>query len=109
MSYDIRSYAELRERMHEALRNEHPEWLEADGSSPMLELYDARFAELLAISKANRSRSRPEQAPLRARVKAPSLIEAMGIARRRAKWKPVKASRVGTLFTRLHATFHRDQ
>jgi hypothetical protein len=48
MSEEIRNYVQLRERMHEALAAQHPEWIEAGGESPMLALYDARFAELLA-------------------------------------------------------------
>ncbi|EDY21931.1 hypothetical protein CfE428DRAFT_0056 [Chthoniobacter flavus Ellin428] len=44
---EIRAYAELRRRMHEALAAEHPEWIEPNGESPMLNLYDERLAELL--------------------------------------------------------------
>ena len=43
------AYTALQKRMHEALAAEHPEWVEPDGESPMLDLYDARFAELLTM------------------------------------------------------------
>lgn len=43
----IQDYTALRKRMHDALAAEHPEWIEDDGGSPMLDLYDARFAQLL--------------------------------------------------------------
>ncbi len=47
MTDEIRTYAELRRRMHEALAAQHPEWIEPGGESPMLDLYDERLAELL--------------------------------------------------------------
>lgn len=47
MTTEIRTYAELRRRMHDALAAEHPEWIEPNGESPMLDLYDGRLAELL--------------------------------------------------------------
>ena len=47
MTDEIRTYAELRRRMHEALVAQHPEWIEPSGESPMLDLYDERLAELL--------------------------------------------------------------
>lgn len=49
MKDENQDYSALRDRMHEALAAEHPEWVEADGGSPMLDLYDARFAELLTM------------------------------------------------------------
>jgi len=52
MKDEIQNYRALRERMHQALAAEHPEWIEANGGSPMLDLYDARFAELLKMLQA---------------------------------------------------------
>jgi hypothetical protein len=49
MSDEIRAYAELQKQMSEALRSQHPEWIEPNGTSPILDNYEARFAELLAI------------------------------------------------------------
>jgi acyl-CoA thioesterase len=46
--FQIRSYAELQEQMRRDLRAQHPEWIEANGDSPMLDLYDRRLAELIS-------------------------------------------------------------
>jgi hypothetical protein len=46
---EIRTYAELQERMRKALREQHPEWLEPSGDSPICHAYEKRFAELLAL------------------------------------------------------------
>ena len=40
-------YAELRQRMHEALRVQNPQWVEPDGESPICDDYERRFAKLL--------------------------------------------------------------
>jgi hypothetical protein len=45
----IRSYAELQEQLHHDLRAQHPEWIDANGNSPMLDWYDQRLAELIAL------------------------------------------------------------
>jgi hypothetical protein len=34
--------------MRDALREQHPEWIEPDGECPTLHMYERRFAELLA-------------------------------------------------------------
>lgn len=49
------AYTALQKRMHEALVAEHPEWIAPDGESPMLDLYDARFAELLNLLNPSES------------------------------------------------------
>ena len=52
----IRSYAELQEQLHHDLRAQHPEWIDANGNSPILDWYDQRLSELIAIfQSANRS------------------------------------------------------
>jgi hypothetical protein len=38
---------ELRQQIHDDLRIQHPEWVEADGKSPMCDSYEARLVELL--------------------------------------------------------------
>jgi hypothetical protein len=48
MQDEIRTYAELREQMHYALREQHPEWVEPNGDCPTCHFYERRFAELLA-------------------------------------------------------------
>src|SRR5260370_13409169 len=44
---EVPGYAELQREMHDALRAQHPEWIEADGKSPTCDYYESRFAELL--------------------------------------------------------------
>jgi len=43
-------YTELQREMREALRTQHPEWVNPDGNSPICDLYEARFAELLRLA-----------------------------------------------------------
>ena len=45
--YQIHTYAELRQQIHNDLRIQHPEWIEPNGESPMCDSYDARLMELL--------------------------------------------------------------
>ena len=54
---EIRSYAQLQRQIHEALRVEHPEWVEANGDCPTCESYESRLAELLGLSAPNTDRS----------------------------------------------------
>jgi hypothetical protein len=49
MQDEIRSYAELQEQMHDALREQHPEWIEANGECSACQLYESRFAEQLGL------------------------------------------------------------
>jgi hypothetical protein len=41
------TYTELRQQIHDDLRIQHPEWVEAGGESPMCDFYEARLMELL--------------------------------------------------------------
>jgi len=53
---EIRSYAQLQRRIHDALRVEHPEWVEANGDCPTCDSYESRLAKLLGLSpKKDRS------------------------------------------------------
>lgn len=52
MPSEIRTYAELQREMCEALRRQHPEWIEPDGESKLCRTYEARFAALLDIFRA---------------------------------------------------------
>jgi len=54
---EIRTYAELQQQMHYALREQHPEWVEPDGDSPICHSYERRFAELLALFAKSGTRS----------------------------------------------------
>ena len=48
MEDEIRNYAELQEQMHDALREQHPEWVDANGECSACQLYEEKFAEQLA-------------------------------------------------------------
>jgi hypothetical protein len=57
-AYDeIRSYAELQQQIHDALRVQHPEWVETNGDCPTCESYESRLAELLRLSSPSEHRS----------------------------------------------------
>jgi hypothetical protein len=49
MNYDPHIYADLQRQIHEALRAQHPEWIQPDGESPICDSYEARLAGLLAV------------------------------------------------------------
>jgi len=49
-SHQIRTYAELRQQIHDDLRLQHPEWIEPSGESPMCDFYEARLTHLLAAN-----------------------------------------------------------
>jgi len=47
------SYVQLQHQIHDALREQHPEWIEQNGNCPTCESYESRFAELLTIFQSN--------------------------------------------------------
>ena len=47
MSHQIHTYSELRQRIHDDLRIQHPEWVEPNGKSPKCDWYEARLIEQL--------------------------------------------------------------
>jgi hypothetical protein len=49
MNEEIRTYADLQQQLHNALREQNPQWIEPDGDSPMCRSYERRLAELLAL------------------------------------------------------------
>src|SRR4030095_9812769 len=53
LSAEIPGYVELQREMHHALRAQHPEWIEADGKSPMCDYYESLFAQLLVSHQAH--------------------------------------------------------
>ena len=63
MSTKIETYAELQKMIRKALRQQHPEWIDAHGESAICASYEARFAELLG---AVQGQGRVEHAPARA-------------------------------------------
>ena len=43
----IQSCNELQQQIHNDLRVQHPDWVQADGKSPMCDSYEARLTQLL--------------------------------------------------------------
>ena len=56
-SGEIGSYVQLQHQIHDALREQHPEWIEQNGDCPTCESYESRFAELLTIFHSNERKS----------------------------------------------------
>ena len=54
---EIRSYVQLQHQIHDALREQHPEWIEQNGDCPTCESYESRFAELLDVFLSNERKS----------------------------------------------------
>jgi hypothetical protein len=50
LAVEIPSYAEVQRKMHNALRAQHPEWIEPNGDCPTCHSYESRLAELLSLS-----------------------------------------------------------
>jgi hypothetical protein len=53
---EVEPYLQLQQQMHEALRREHPEWVQPNGESPMCDAYESRLAELLGVPYASEQR-----------------------------------------------------
>ena len=56
-SGEIGSYVQLQQQIHDALREQHPEWIEENGESPICESYESRFAELLNFFQSHEQKS----------------------------------------------------
>jgi len=54
MANKIRSYTELRALVRASLRIQHPEWIQANGESPICDEYEARLTYLLRLSEDSR-------------------------------------------------------
>src|SRR5882724_13716280 len=50
---EVPGYAELQREMHDALRAQHPEWIDADGKSPTCDYYESLFAQVLVSHRAH--------------------------------------------------------
>jgi hypothetical protein len=50
---EIRSYIQLQRQIHDALRVEHPEWVQPNGDCPTCESYELRLAEMLGLSASH--------------------------------------------------------
>jgi hypothetical protein len=44
---EVQEYVHLQRQIQDALRKEHPEWVEPNGESPLCDSYEARLAEQL--------------------------------------------------------------
>jgi len=55
MVHEIHTYADLLQKIHDDLRNQHPEWIQQNGESPMCDSYEARLMELLDASMPSES------------------------------------------------------
>ena len=47
MPHQIHTYTELRQQIHDDLRIQHPEWIQANGESPTCDSYKSRLMHLL--------------------------------------------------------------
>ena len=58
MVHQIHTYAELGEQIHVDLRIQHPEWIQANGESPLCDSYEARLMKtLLCLNQTERNNS----------------------------------------------------
>lgn len=53
MSDEIRTYTELQREIHDALRTQHPEWIQPSGECPTCDGYELRLAKLLNLFTPN--------------------------------------------------------
>jgi hypothetical protein len=56
-SGEIGSFVQLQHQIHDALREQHPEWIQPNGDCPTCESYESRLAEVLAIFQSNEHKS----------------------------------------------------
>jgi hypothetical protein len=54
---EIGSYVQLQHQIHDALLEQHPEWIKENGDCPTCESYESRFVELLNILQSNERKS----------------------------------------------------
>jgi hypothetical protein len=55
MSDEIHSYIQLQQEIHDALRVQHPDWVEPNGNCPTCDSYESRLAKLLGLSHRTNS------------------------------------------------------
>jgi hypothetical protein len=56
-SGETHPYVQLQRQIHDALRNQHPEWVEQNGDCPTCESYESRFAVLLDFFQSTEGKS----------------------------------------------------
>jgi hypothetical protein len=47
---EVPPYTQLQRQIHDALRAQHPEWIQTDGECPTCDSYESRLAELIRLS-----------------------------------------------------------
>lgn len=58
---EVPGYTQLQQQIHDALRAQHPEWVQPNGDSPACDAYEWRFAELLRIrARDSATKNAPE-------------------------------------------------
>ena len=60
---EVQEYVHLQHQIHDALRKEHPEWVEPNGESPMCDSYESRLIELLDTFAQSGSNARKGDFP----------------------------------------------
>ena len=60
---EVQEYVHLQRQVHDALRKEHPEWVEPNGESPMCDFYETRLTEQLETFARRGSNARKEDFP----------------------------------------------
>ena len=55
ITHEILTYADLLRQIRNDLRMQHPEWIQANGESPMCDSYEARILKLLGGSTGSGS------------------------------------------------------
>ena len=61
MDHEVHTYADLLRQIHNDLRNQHPEWIQPNGESPLCDLYEARLIELLDTNGSESGDRRPNE------------------------------------------------
>jgi hypothetical protein len=54
---EVDAYVQLQHQIHDALREQHPEWIEQNGDCPTCESYESRFVELLNLFQSREQKS----------------------------------------------------
>jgi hypothetical protein len=58
MVHQVHTFADLRKQIHDDLRIQHPEWIQANGESPMCDSYETRLTETLqSLNQSDRNNS----------------------------------------------------
>jgi hypothetical protein len=57
MAGETDSYSQLQRQIHDALRQQHPDWVQPNGDCPTCESYESRLAELLRLFSSNERKS----------------------------------------------------